>query len=176
MIKDIVKWIQSHHPNQSGIIYCLSKKDTHAVCEGMLKESNGRIKCGVYHADLFEVDIEFTQILIMSRVFEFMSSLYHQDDKERIHTLWRKNELHVIVATIAFGLGINHPNCRFIIHHSMSKSVEGYYQESGRAGKLREHNFRYLTTYLTIHTSGRDGLPADCIALYRGQDGEVLWI
>jgi ATP-dependent DNA helicase Q1 len=55
VISDIVKWIQGHHPGSSGIIYCLSKKDTHVVCEGIVKESNGRIKCGVYHADLFEV-------------------------------------------------------------------------------------------------------------------------
>jgi ATP-dependent DNA helicase Q1 len=55
VIIDIVSWIQNHHPSESGIIYCLSKKDTHAVCEGIMKESNGRIKGAVYHSDLFEV-------------------------------------------------------------------------------------------------------------------------
>ncbi|RUP47746.1 hypothetical protein BC936DRAFT_145380 [Jimgerdemannia flammicorona] len=123
LIQKIATWISRYYPAKSGIVYCLSKKDTQSVADGIAKESKGVIKSGVYHADLPE------------------------DQKERIHKLWRENRLHVIVATIAFGLGINHPDVRFVIHHSMSKSVEGYYQESGRAGCVGMYIGKWCCSY-----------------------------
>lgn len=57
-----------------------------------------------------------------------------QDEKDYVHTQWRENKIQVIVATVAFGMGINHLRTRYVIHHTMSKSIENYYQESGRAG------------------------------------------
>ena len=94
---------------KSGIIYCISRKDCEKLAESLKR--NYYIKCDFYHADL------------------------PYGRRQEIQAAWMKNEIQVIIATIAFGMGINKHDVRFVIHYSMPKSLEGYVQECGRAGR-----------------------------------------
>ncbi|VAH92540.1 unnamed protein product [Triticum turgidum subsp. durum] len=124
VIDEIANFISESYPNnESGIVYCFSRKE----CEQVAKELRGRgISADYYHADMDVVA------------------------REKVHMRWSKSKSQVIVGTVAFGMGINKPDVRFVVHHSLSKSMETYYQESGRAG--------------------RDGLPSECVLYYRPGD------
>lgn len=124
--KDIIKYIKSN-PHKSGIIYCLSRKKVEELAE-VLKAND--IKAAAYHAGM---DSEVRSAT--------------QDD-------FLMERIDVIVATIAFGMGIDKPDVRFVIHYDIPKSLEGYYQETGRAG--------------------RDGGEGRCIAFYTRKDLQKL--
>ncbi|XP_026167936.1 Bloom syndrome protein homolog [Mastacembelus armatus] len=107
--EDCISWIKKHYPRDSGIVYCLSRNDCDAMAESLQRAD---ILALSYHAGLSDGDREYVQ-----------NKWINQDGCQ------------VICATIAFGMGIDKPDVRYVIHASLPKSVEGYYQESGRAGR-----------------------------------------
>ncbi len=119
--------ILSEHQGESGIIYCMTRKRTEDLAEALNRQG---VAARAYHAGL--------------------------DSAERAkrQDLFIKDQVQVIVATIAFGMGIHKPDVRFVVHHDLPKNIESYYQETGRAG--------------------RDGLPGECVLLYSSSDAVRL--
>ncbi|CAH8556204.1 unnamed protein product [Schistosoma haematobium] len=122
--KEIIDVIRNEFPKRSGIVYCLSRRECDVVAEE-LKAAG--LQASAYHAGMTDAQRRNVQ------------QAWIQEDKCKI-----------VCATIAFGMGIDKPDVRFVIHHSLPKSIEGYYQEAGR--------------------SGRDGLPSTCILYYHWHD------
>ena len=110
-------------PRESGIVYCQARKTTEALAAHL--EARG-VKAKPYHAGL------------------------SPEQRTQHQELFLRDEVRVICATIAFGMGINKPNVRFVVHYDLPKNIEGYYQETGRAG--------------------RDGLPSECVLLFSAGD------
>ena len=115
------------HEGESGIVYCLSRKRTEDVADKL--RAHG-VNAAAYHAGL------------------------PADERRRVQDAFARDEVHIVVATVAFGMGIDKSDVRFVVHHDLPKTVESYYQETGR--------------------SGRDGLPAEALLLFGLGDAAVV--
>jgi len=127
ILKSMSDLILRTYKNQTGIVYTLSRKGCEDLAEKLC--ANG-IKAHHFHAQM------------------------EPEEKAQVQRDWQSGKWQVVVATIAFGMGIDKPDVRFVIHHTIPKSLEGYYQETGRAG--------------------RDGKPSGCYLYYGYQDTAVL--
>lgn len=112
---------------QCGIVYCNSRKRVEQITEKLC--GNG-IRAAAYHAGL------------------------DHDERARVQESFQRDDIHIVVATVAFGMGINKPNVRFVVHYDIPRNIESYYQETGRAG--------------------RDGLPAEAVMFYDPSD--LAWL
>jgi len=121
-LKQIIDFVRKRE-DESGIIYCATRATTERVAEALAGRG---FSARAYHAGL------------------------DAEERSRNQELFLRDECRIICATIAFGMGINKPNVRWVIHHDLPKNIEGYYQETGRAG--------------------RDALPSDCLLLFSGGD------
>jgi ATP-dependent DNA helicase RecQ len=120
--EQVLEFVRTH-PTESGIVYCQSRKSAESVARRL---NDDGIRAAPYHAGLTG------------------------EERARNQDLFLRDDVRVVCATIAFGMGINKPNVRYVIHYDLPKNIEGYYQETGRAG--------------------RDGLPSDCLLLFSAGD------
>lgn len=126
-VDEIKRMITSKYKNVTGIIYCHSKNSCEQISHLLC---NSRVKAGYYHAGMTP------------------------EDRLQVQKSWQSNKIKVICATIAFGMGIDKPDVRYVIHATLPRTLEGYYQETGRAG--------------------RDGKDSDCILFYTYADARLL--
>lgn len=124
VIGEIARMIQDKYPNEAGMVCCFSVKDAEDVATVLVKDYS--IKAKPYHHQL------------------------KMEYRSKVHKQWASGKIQIIVATTAFGMGIHKSDCRFVVHYSISKSLQNYYIESGRAG--------------------RDGRPAQAYCMFKFQD------